>query len=170
MRRWPLVIAIVMWSVLAVGLSRAVATDLTADVVLGQVGFTYGAENLVDAAGLDHPLGVAIDASIVPNRVYVADTNNHRILGWADVTALVTGAPADLVIGQPDAFTSAPSYATLTWIVKAAKADGRKIEIVVTNSTKSTTKLKKDFDPKANGYKLITKPKTKHSIALELAS
>src|SRR5208282_5355163 len=48
------------------------------------------------------PSSIAIDASVIPNRLYVADTLNNRVLGWKDVTALSNDEPADLVIGQPD--------------------------------------------------------------------
>ena len=48
------------------------------------------------------PSDVAIDRSVTPNRLYVADTENSRVLGWSDADGFATGAPADLVIGQPD--------------------------------------------------------------------
>jgi hypothetical protein len=34
------------------------------------------------------PFAVAIDRTIVPNRVYVSDYNNNRVLGWANISAL----------------------------------------------------------------------------------
>ena len=45
---------------------------------------------------------VAIDASVTPNRLYVSDFNNNRVLGWNDASSFANGAPADLVVGQPD--------------------------------------------------------------------
>jgi sugar lactone lactonase YvrE len=60
----------------------------------------------VDAKGLSSPDAVAIDASATPNRVYVADENNNRVLGWTDADSFTNGAPADLVIGQPDFISS----------------------------------------------------------------
>ena len=36
------------------------------------------------------PNGVAIDKSISPNRIYVVDSVNNRVLAWKDVTALTT--------------------------------------------------------------------------------
>ena len=80
--------------------------DLSAELVLGQVDFTSNALNMgssvVNNAGLSDPIAVAIDRSSNPNRVYISDFTNNRVLGWADVSALTNGAPADLVIGQPD--------------------------------------------------------------------
>jgi sugar lactone lactonase YvrE len=92
----------------AVRAPAALATggDDTADRVLGQVSFAYDGINLVDGRGLYYPMGVAIDQSSMPNRVYVADDQNSRVLAWADAAAFVSGAPADLVIGQPDVFSS----------------------------------------------------------------
>ena len=52
------------------------------------------------------PFAVAVDTSVTPNRVWVADTLNSRVLGWADASALANGGPADMVIGQPDFFSN----------------------------------------------------------------
>ncbi len=82
------------------------STDLVADAVLGQLGFRHNGVNLVDGAGLSGPTGVALDTSVTPNRLYVADFWNSRVLGWRDVTAFQNGSPADLVLGQPDMLTS----------------------------------------------------------------
>ena len=78
------------------------STDTTADAVLGQLDFTHQMMNLTDAQGLINPQAVAIDASVTPNRLYVSDLNNNRVLGWRDPASFANGAPADLVIGQPD--------------------------------------------------------------------
>jgi MYXO-CTERM domain-containing protein len=77
-------------------------TDLSADAVLGQANFASRGPNFIDAAGLSSPQGIAVDRSVTPHRLYVADTGNNRVLGWPDVTAFSSGAPATLVIGQPD--------------------------------------------------------------------
>ena len=79
----------------------AMQGDTIADRVLGQFDFFHDAANLIDASGLAQPFSVAIDSSVVPNRLYVADQNNNRVLGYKDVTAFINGGPADLVIGQP---------------------------------------------------------------------
>jgi hypothetical protein len=82
------------------------ATDTTADRVLGQDDFIHNVANLVDAQGLNAPQALAIDASTTPNRIYVADEDNNRVLGWRDAASFTSGAPADLVIGQPDFLSS----------------------------------------------------------------
>lgn len=85
--------------------------DNTADAVLGQVNFFDTARNFVDGAGLNTSTGnqfgaVAIDTSVTPNRVYVADSPHHRVLGFANISAFTTHSAADIIIGQPDAFTT----------------------------------------------------------------
>jgi sugar lactone lactonase YvrE len=82
------------------------ATNTTADLVLGQDDFIHNVANLVDAQGLNAPEAAAIDASAMPNRIYVADEGNNRVLGWRDAASFTSGAPADLVIGQSDFLSS----------------------------------------------------------------
>jgi len=80
------------------------STVANANLVIGQDTFSIDRENLAvtDASSIPYPSSIAIDASVIPNRLYVADTLNNRVLGWKDVTALSNDEPADLVIGQPD--------------------------------------------------------------------
>jgi sugar lactone lactonase YvrE len=78
------------------------STDEIASVVLGQSDLTHSATNLIDAASLNGPKQIAIDASASPNRIFVADTANNRVLGYRNAAAFVNNAPADLVIGEPD--------------------------------------------------------------------
>ena len=79
--------------------------DTLADLVLCQTNFTSNSVNAgqstVNNVGCNLAYAVAIDRSVTPNRVYVSDYSNNRILGWANETSLANGAPADLVIGQP---------------------------------------------------------------------
>src|SRR5208282_5548619 len=89
---------------IAVALYAAIvlASGTTADGVLGQLGFMNSAVNRMNAEGLNLPGAVAIDTSALPNRLYVVDEENSRVLGWRDAASFTNGAPADLVIGQPD--------------------------------------------------------------------
>ena len=77
-----------------------------ADRLLGQVRRDQIVANLVDHDGLAGPDGIAIDTSVDPPRLYVVDASNHRVLGWADAAGFANGQPADLVIGQPDRWSS----------------------------------------------------------------
>ena len=79
-------------------------TDLIADRVFGQTGnFSTGDCNkeVISAATLCGPTAVGLDDS---GNLYIADTGNHRVLGYA--TPLATDTIADLVFGQDNSFTS----------------------------------------------------------------
>jgi sugar lactone lactonase YvrE len=72
-----------------------------AGLVLGQVDFVHnGPSNPVDAMSLDTPKGVAVDTN--NNLFYIADTENNRVLGYMNLSTLLSGAPADIVVGQAD--------------------------------------------------------------------
>jgi len=86
------------------GVLRAGAGAPSADRVLGQIDFIKNAVNFVDAIGMDAPAGVAIDQSA--GHVLVADTQNNRVMGWKSAQAFASGGAADLVIGQPDFYSS----------------------------------------------------------------
>jgi uncharacterized protein (TIGR03437 family) len=64
--------------------------------------------NLVEGRELYLPEGIALDTSVSPPMIYVADTFNHRILAWQNSTGFSNGQPADLVIGQPDQYHTGP--------------------------------------------------------------
>ncbi len=95
----------------------------SASRVLGQLSLDYTAPNLIEGRELNLALvsgttliapggGVAIDAASDPPRLYVADTFNHRVLGFKDARKIKPGDTADLVIGQPDLFRSGINYPT----------------------------------------------------------
>ncbi len=95
--------------------------------VLGQLDFQYNSVNLIDgrevgfsgntgscsvSGALPFFLGgsVVIDASSTPSHLYIADPLNNRILGYQDFRKVNAGAPANLVIGQPDLLTALVNY------------------------------------------------------------
>jgi len=65
------------------------------------------APNLVEGREFNGPLGIAVDNGVNPPVLYVADTNNHRVLIFRNARA-ANGAQADAVIGQRDFFTTTP--------------------------------------------------------------
>ncbi len=67
---------------------------------LGQPDFVSSAPNTPDLNSIAHARGVGIDRSITPNRLYIADTDNNRVLVYTNVTAVADGGSANLVIGQ----------------------------------------------------------------------
>lgn len=106
----------------------ASAPDL-ASLVFGQPDFYTNTLNQVTAAAMAAPRAVAIDTSVSPNHVWVADTGNNRVLGWNDASTYANGAAADIVIGQPNMISStpnqdgAPSASTL-WAPAGVGVDG----------------------------------------------
>jgi uncharacterized protein (TIGR03437 family) len=90
--------------------------------LLGQLDYNYNGSNLVEGrelflkSGNAAGGGVAIDKNSNPPHLYVADTFNNRILGFADARKVGTDSRnvltqrADIVIGQPDLFHSSVNY------------------------------------------------------------
>jgi hypothetical protein len=73
--------------------------DQPPDVILGQDAPDLGLENRgtgVAANTFRWPHAVAGNAETL----YIADAGNHRVLGWS--LPLLSGRPAELVLGQPD--------------------------------------------------------------------
>lgn len=70
--------------------------------------FTSQGPNVVEGREMQSPSGIALDTSVSPPYLYVADTLNHRVLGYRYATQLQAGAFADLILGQPDRFTTLP--------------------------------------------------------------
>ena len=64
--------------------------------------------NLVEGRELWEPQAVALDTSVAPAILYVADTFNNRILAWRDAGNFADGAYADGVLGQRDLLSSNP--------------------------------------------------------------
>jgi sugar lactone lactonase YvrE len=97
--------SVVFWAVCFTGLlagqtAEAVIGDFVADGAIDQSNFTDSVALAIGAASIGRPDGIAIDAA--NDRVYVSDALNHRVLRWSNASALTSGAPADLVIGQAD--------------------------------------------------------------------
>lgn len=67
-------------------------------VVFGQADLTQSNPGL-SATALSGPCAVHVDAA---GRLWVADTDNNRILMYENASTLPSGSAADLVLGQPD--------------------------------------------------------------------
>ena len=88
--------------------------------VIGQLDFPYFAPNLIEgkefgfglSAGSNVTGSAVLDLNASPPHLYVADTQNHRILGFNDFTHVQNLQKADLVIGQPDFLRSQINYPT----------------------------------------------------------
>lgn len=109
---------------------RGQAEDLWADAIVGQPDFGEITPDEVTGTRLFNPGGVLVDRSVRPNRVYVYDGGNSRVLGLSHLgfvtdgphegepctsdsdypgstCGIVEGIGADLVLGQPSFTTSA---------------------------------------------------------------
>jgi len=66
--------------------------------------------NFGASGGMFLPQGVAVDTSTSPHILYVSDYGNNRVLAWknASSTTLSNLQAPDLVIGQPNAYTTFP--------------------------------------------------------------
>jgi len=73
---------------------RGVEGDLWADVVLGKPDFGQNVIGRPTKHAAFFPGGVAIDKTVRPNRMYIADCNNNRILGIAYLGVVELGISA----------------------------------------------------------------------------
>ena len=110
--------------------SRGVSRDLWADVILGKPDFGEISLNGTTSRRVFHTGGVLVDRSVRPNRIYVYDGGNSRVLGMSHIgtctggarpglactsdsdcpgstCAIQDGIGADLVLGQPSMNRSA---------------------------------------------------------------
>jgi sugar lactone lactonase YvrE len=94
------------WLLMA-GLCHAQLSS-TAYRVLGQPDLHLNGLNMVTGQGLNSPIGVALDARGGQVHIYIADTQNSRILGWPDMNSYQTGDPPALVLAQPNPQYSSP--------------------------------------------------------------
>src|SRR6476469_4344861 len=79
--------------------AAAFTNGQAASLVLGQPDFTSSPQ-ATTASRMDQPTGVAIDPT--SGKVFVADCSNNRVLRFASGAALVNGAAAEAVLGQPN--------------------------------------------------------------------
>lgn len=77
-------------------LSSSVATR-----ELGQLDFVHNGVNFPSARSLLYPFAATVDAA---GHLYVIDSN--RVLGWNSAAGFANGQSADLVIGQPDFYST----------------------------------------------------------------
>lgn len=76
--------------------ASTLSTGASADRVLGQINFNTNAAAF-SATGMDSPRSVGMDPS---GTLWVADSGNHRVLGFKNAAALASGSAAVIVLGQ----------------------------------------------------------------------
>jgi DNA-binding beta-propeller fold protein YncE len=96
----PFAILLAAWAAPA----GAASGDAVADRVLGQRRLSTSIPYFVDGRVFS-ATDVAVDRSVTPNRIYLADPDLNRVLGWSDIRQFRARAAADLVLGQTSQFT-----------------------------------------------------------------
>ena len=82
---------------------------IVGQAVLQQQGvLTAIAPNLAEGREFNNPQAIALDTSVAPPVLYVADFGNNRVLAWKSALAFAKGDSADLAIGQRDLLSTAP--------------------------------------------------------------
>jgi uncharacterized protein (TIGR03437 family) len=84
-----------------------VPSRMVGQPTLQQLTITEQALNLVEGRELYAPYAIAVDTSVTPPILYVADTANSRVMAWKKAQAWKNGDFADLVIGQRDKYSTA---------------------------------------------------------------
>lgn len=106
---WMLTLLFGALAILLIGVPALalVVLTTTASRELGQPDFVSNSANTPSGASQNQPTAVAIDKGVSPNHAYVVDNANNRVLVYTNVTTLVNGGPANLVIGQPNLVSTA---------------------------------------------------------------
>jgi hypothetical protein len=91
--------------------------------LFGQTDPGQTTRNAASPFGIYHSSGVVVDRSSTPNKIYVVDSGNNRILGYDGMpNGDGTDAPA-VVFGQPDFAHSACNHDANVGMMGAASAD-----------------------------------------------
>ncbi len=82
--------------------------------VLGQARFDQFSINYIEGKEFQFSsgAGIALDTTTSTPHLYVADTVNHRVLGFKDARLIAPNLHADIVIGQPDFGSALCNYPT----------------------------------------------------------
>ncbi|HSM77146.1 MAG TPA: hypothetical protein VLT57_05965, partial [Bryobacteraceae bacterium] len=81
---------------------NSLVSRILGQAVLQRNSLTAIAPNLAEGREFNNPQAVALDTSVTPNILYVADTGNNRVLAWKNASSFATRSFADMVMGQPD--------------------------------------------------------------------
>ena len=139
-------------------------TNTPADVVVGQPNFTSSA-GATTQSGLNRPENGLI---VVGGKLLVSDRNNNRILIWNSIPT-TNGAPADVVVGQPD-FTSSGAATTDTGLHEPegiwsdgtllVVADAGNDRVLIWNNIPTSNGAPADVVSRPGGFHVVRQPGT----------
>jgi hypothetical protein len=127
---------VLVWNSLPTG-------DVPADIALGKPNLTTEGET-AGQAGLSTTIAVAVAL----NRIVVTDEGNHRVMVWNGIPT-VSGANADLVLGQAD-FTTTTSGTSATTMEQPAGVWTDGVRLAVADLGNNRVLIWNTF-PTANG-------------------
>ncbi len=107
--------------------------------------------NGVEGKELQAPTSVALDKSVSPPILYIADSSNNRVLGYQYTTQTSAGAVADLILGQPDRFTTNSTATTALRFPTGLAVDSTGNLYVADNGNNRVVRYPKPFAQPA-GY------------------
>lgn len=113
---WTLVAGLVV-GLMCAGSTHGAPNDATADAVVGQLGFATTDPNQPSFAPTAGNLSLSNAAAVAispDGRLYISDSDNHRVLSWPSASSFSNGQAADLVIGQPDFVSGFPNRGSTT--------------------------------------------------------
>lgn len=86
--------------------ARALASGVAAEAVLGQPNVAEGSLAPTTASTMNSPIGLWIDPG---GRLWVSDTENHRVLMFPNAATAPNGTAASLILGQSTATGNLPA-------------------------------------------------------------
>ncbi len=105
---------VILFIFAAPGICFASPDDTTADAALGQPNLESNEPDDIDLPPTAATLALsnASHIAISPDgRIFVADADNNRVLGWPSAASFQNGDSADVVVGQPNFVSDAFSFA-----------------------------------------------------------
>lgn len=137
--------------------AASLANGANADLVLGQPDFITGSSGL-SSTKMNNANGVYIDNF---GNLWVSEFTNRRVLKFNNVTSLVNGAAADVVLGQPDfttntANTTQNGFGSVRWVT--GDIQGNLYVVQESNNRISVFSLANSLTNGANAEYVIGQP------------
>lgn len=131
--------------------SKPVERDINKLGLFGQKKITESSRNTVSGKKVYHASGVIVDRSSTPNKIYVVDSGNNRILGF---NGYEENKDPELVFGQPDLFSASCNHDNNLGIFKKPSPDTLCLVgfPIITNVAEYWMRSNIDVDSEGNLY------------------